>query len=95
MKPCQLQQGTNWEKLAGDGTAQVRVLFYLSALVTVCVCETMCAGLRDSTRRLLSCVESEVGLEQKQVEDMPPVTGFTASVQGCVATLERQHGQET
>lgn len=79
--------------MSGGSILQVRALGYSSARVGVCVF-AMCTGLKDSTRRLLSCVESEVGLEQKLVEDVPPVTGFTASVQGCVATLERQHGQE-
>jgi hypothetical protein len=43
---------------------------------------------------LLSCVEEEVSLEQQLVQDLPEVTGFTATATGCLATLEREHDGE-
>ena len=43
---------------------------------------------------LLSCVEEEVSLEQQLVQDLPEVTGFSATATGCLATLEREHDGE-
>ena len=43
---------------------------------------------------LLSCVQEEVSLEQQLVQDLPEVTGFTATSTGCLATLEREHDGE-
>lgn len=44
--------------------------------------------------QLLSCVQEEVGLEQCLTEQLPEVTGFGTAVNGCIATLHRQHGRD-
>ena len=43
---------------------------------------------------LLSCVEEEVTLESQLLADLPKVTRFTATTNGCLATLEREHDGE-
>ena len=44
--------------------------------------------------QLLSCVKEEVELEQSQSEELPAVTGFTATISGCQATLRKECDSE-
>ena len=53
---------------------------------------TGCLCWREGRHSLLSCVEEEISLEQQLVQDLPEVTGFTATTTGCLATL--QHNRE-
>ena len=44
--------------------------------------------------RLLSCVKEEITLEQERGKELPEVTGFTTSIDGCLATLHKHQGRE-
>ena len=56
------------------------------------VSEWFCCCSEGTEARLLSCVKEEISMERGQIEQLPEVTGFTSSTDGCVVTLQKQNG---
>lgn len=54
----------------------------------------MCCAAGVGGVSLLDCVKTAIGVEQSSVETLPEVTGFTTSITGHLAVLQRSHGNQ-